>query len=201
MMDNLEDFKKAVIEGKIKDKWYFYKRTEEQIMFQINEIPQLVNYFKEKFGVILYPISGTLLGIIRDNNFIAHDNDIDLAYLSLKTNKAMILDEFKNICAKLKEDKLLAKICTIGQLHCFWKKIEFKYDIWTSFILNEQYYLCPIINGEITKSVILPFKNEIFKGINLSIPNQPKKLLNFIYKDWEKIDYNLGGKNKWKKIL
>jgi hypothetical protein len=198
---DLNHFKKLVKEGKIKDKWYFYKRTEKEIQFQINEIPQLIDYFNKNFGVILYPVSGTLLGIIRDGNFIAHDNDIDLAYLSLKNSKKLILEEFHDICDKLKTDGLLTKIKINGQLHCFWKKREFKYDIWTSFIINEKYYLCPILNGEIDKSIITPFKYNSFKNINILIPNNSEKLLDSIYENWKQIDYKIGGKNKWKNIL
>jgi len=185
-MDNLEEFKKMVTEGKIKDKWYFYKRTETQKQMQAEEMPKLVNYFKQNFNISLYPMYGTLLGIIRDKDFILYDNDIDFGYLSLQTDKKLVFKEFEQICKVLKKDNLLTKICSRGQLHCFGESKIFKYDIWTSWI-NEQnkFFIVPLGIG-IDKSIILPFKKYNFRNINLLIPNNPEELLNLIYNEWKK---------------
>jgi len=200
-MYNLEEFKKLVAEGKINDKWYFYKRTEEQKQFQAEEIPQLVNYFKEQFNVILYPIYGTLLGIIRENDFILHDNDVDLAYLSLQSDKEKVHQEYKLICDTLKRDNLLARIMRIGQIHCFGESKRFKYDIWTSFLLDDKYFLFPIIDKGIDKSLILPFKSKNFRKTTLFIPNQTEKLLDYIYNDWKTPISDNWRKHNNKKIL
>lgn len=198
---DLNHFKQLVKENKIKDKWYFYKRTEEQKKNQANEMSWLILYFKNNLKLGLYPISGTLLGMIRDNDFIAHDNDVDLAYLSNKHTKQEVLDEFYQICEYLKKENLLARLCMKGQLHCFGKSKIFKYDIWTSFIINKKFYLVPLINGDLNEEVLIPFKKEKFRNNEFDIPNQSTKILDFIYKNWKQMDYKLGGKNKWKNIL
>jgi len=200
-INNLEDFKRLVQENKIKDKWYFYKRTEETKQKQAIEMLSLINYFKQKLNLLLYPVSGTLLGILREHDFISHDNDVDLAYLSNKNTKDEVLKEFYQICNFLESEKLLTKICKKGQLHCFGESKTFKYDIWTSFIINNKFYLIPIINGELNKSVLLPLKNYIFRDCCLNIPFNSKKLLTYIYQDWETINFNLGSNLKWKNIL
>ena len=200
-IQNLEHFKKLVQEGKIKDKWYFYKRTEETKQKQVIGMLNIIEYFKENLNLTLYPISGTLLGMIREKDFILHDNDVDLAYLSNKHTKNEVLDEFYQICDFLKKENLLTRLCKKGQLHCYDEKKFFKYDIWTSFIINNKYYLIPLINGELKKDFILPLKTQNFRGFDFMIPQKSEKLLNYIYIDWKNINYNLGSNLKWKNIL
>jgi hypothetical protein len=200
-MPNLEEFKQLVAEGKIKDKWYFYKRTEQQKQRQALEMSKLSKYFKDTFNVILYPMYGTLLGIIRDSDFIPHDNDVDLAYLSLKTNKEEVLKEFEYICNVLKKNNFLTKILRKGQLHCYGESKTFKYDIWTSFLLDDKYCIIPLIDKDIESSVILPFITYKFRNIELLIPGNSPKLLDYIYKNWKtpvRLDWS---KHQCKKIL
>jgi phosphorylcholine metabolism protein LicD len=200
-MYNLEEFKKLVAEGKIKDKWYFYKRTEQQKQTQAEEIPLLVRYFKNRFNVILYPMYGTLLGIIREKDFILYDNDVDLAYLSLKTDKESVLKEFEFICEVLQKEELLTKIVSKGQLHCYGDSKTFKYDVWTSWIENDNlYYIVPIKTG-INKSIVLPFKTCEFRKTQLPIPNNPDKILNFIYNNWKEPISDNWRKQKCKRVL
>jgi len=198
---DLNNFKKLVQTGKIKDKYYFYKRTEEEKQKQTNEMVWLINYFKNNLNLDLYPISGTLLGMIRDSDFIAHDNDVDLADLSNKHTKKEVLNEFYQICEYLKKENLLTRLCMKGQLHCFGKSKTFKYDIWTSFIIINKFYLVPLINGDLNQEILIPFKKYKFRNSEFNIPNQSTKILDFIYKDWKQMDYKLGERNKWKNIL
>lgn len=203
---NLEEFKKAVTEGKIKDKPYFYKRTEEEKQAQTEELPYLINFFMEHFDVVLYPIYGTLLGIIRENNYILHDNDIDLAYLSNFSDKEKIIEEYNHICEELDTNKLLAKKCKcVGQLHSYSQSKTFKFDVWTSFIINNKISIVPLVDKIINIQSILPFKNYNFRNVNILIPNQPIDILEITYTNWKNPVYSIGNergiRNKWKKIL
>lgn len=200
-IENLDHFKKLVQENKIIDKYYFYKRTEEQKQKQTEEMVWLVDYFKQNLKLKLYPVSGTLLGMVRDNDFIAHDNDVDMAYLSNQNNKKDVLKEFYEICQYLQNKTLLARLCRKGQLHCWGKSKIFKYDIWTSFIINDKFYLVPLIDGELNKEILIPFKSHIFRNCSFDIPNKPQEILNFIYSNWKKLDFSLGERYKWKRIL
>jgi len=205
MVNNLEEFKKLVQEGKIKDKWYFYKRTEKEKQAQTEELPYLIDFFIKNFNTILYPIYGTLLGIIRNNDYILHDNDVDLAYLSNFSDKKDIINEYNHICEVLNTNQLLTKKCSLGQCHSYSKNKTYKFDIWTSFIINKKLSIVPLIDGEIEENSILPFKKYIFRNISILIPNKPKKILSIIYNSWETPIYSYGNnrgiKNKWKKIL
>lgn len=203
---NLEKFKSEIKLGLRNDKPYFYKRTEEDKQLQTDKIPALMQFFKDECNVILYPIYGTLLGIIRENDYILHDYDIDFAYLSNYNTKPEIIKEYSDICDILLKNDLLAKKCrTTGQLHCYDKEKIFKYDIWTSFIIDNRVSIIPTIDGHITAEDILPFTTRVFRNIIVNIPNNPQKILNSIYDEWEKpilgnLNYR-GLKLQWKKIL
>jgi hypothetical protein len=94
----------------------------------------------------------------------------------------------------------LAKICTKGQLHCFGESKAFKYDIWTSFITNNKFFIVPI-NVGIMESIILPFTTIRFRKILLPIPNNSIKLLNFIYNNWQEPITENWRKQTCKKVL
>jgi phosphorylcholine metabolism protein LicD len=163
---NLEEFKKGVAEGKIKDKWYFYKRTEDNKNALVRDMATLTSFIKDKFNLDIYLVYGTLLGAIRENNFIEHDNDVDFAYLSKQTNPTDILHEFYGLCAILKNHDILSKICSNGHLHVHSPNKRNKFDLWTSYIINDKYYLVPLFAGELKSSIILPLKQLNFKNQN-----------------------------------
>jgi len=199
---NIEEFKKEVTDGKIKDKWYFYKRTEESKNILVQDMESLSLFIKDKFNLDIYLIYGTLLGVIRENNFIEHDNDVDFAYMSKQSNLTDVLHEFRGICSILKNHELLSKICGSGHIHVYSPNKRNKFDLWTSFILEDKYYLAPLINGTLNPSMIIPLKESIFKTKSFLIPNQPELVLDAVYNTWNTpILDNKGIKHTWKKII
>jgi len=163
----------------------------------------LTSFIKNKFNLDTYLVYGPLLGMIRERNFIEHDNDVDFAYMSKQTNIKDVLQEFQGIAIMLKNYDILSKICGNGHLHVWSPNKRNKFDLWTSYISEDKYYLIPLIDGNVQSSIILPLKEAIFKEQNFLIPNQPELFLDAIYNNWKTpiLIYNEGIKNKWKKIL
>ena len=58
-------------------------------------------HFKGKTGYELFPIYGTLLGCIRDGDVIAHDSDLDFAYVSKFQTPSEVKEEYLSICSFL----------------------------------------------------------------------------------------------------
>ncbi|KQY26728.1 class I SAM-dependent methyltransferase [Rhizobium sp. Root482] len=56
---------------------------------------------KAEFGYDLFPTYGTMLGAVRERNFIGHDNDFDSAYISKYSNPEDVRREFAQICGFL----------------------------------------------------------------------------------------------------
>lgn len=51
----------------------------------------------DEFGVVLFPIYGTMLGAVRNGAFISQDNDFDTTYVSRHTARAEVRAEFAAI--------------------------------------------------------------------------------------------------------
>ena len=46
----------------------------------------------------VFPFYGTMLGAVREQNFISHDNDFDTVYISAQTEPDRVRQEFKEVC-------------------------------------------------------------------------------------------------------
>jgi phosphorylcholine metabolism protein LicD len=172
--------------------------TEEEKEQQVKEIKELETLFKKEFNLQLHPIYGTLLGIIRDGDFISHDCDIDLSYISDYHTINEVREELNRICTRLKNLELLAKKFTFnGQLHVWSPSKKHKIDIWTAWIMDGKYYLTYTVDGQIKEEDVLPLKSITFKNQELLIPQTPEKIFEFLYVDWKKPLKNDFAKAEW----
>lgn len=188
----LEEFKHLVAIGKLPDKPWFYKRTEEEKIFNTVETKSLMNHLKSQYKLESYLIYGTLLGAIREKDFILHDYDVDIAYLSKYNNKADVLKEFNDLIYQFGE--LLSKVCSPGHIHMYSPGKKFKIDVWTSWIENNTIYLIPLLNGNINESVLCPIKKTMFRGVEFDVPNKPEEMCDILYSNWKTPLYD-----KWRK--
>jgi len=163
---------------------FFKDRTEELKNQHIGDITDLISFFKTKFNLKLHIHYGTLLGAIREHNFIAHDKDIDLVYISNCGTKATVKTELNTIVKVLKQEQMLIKdFNNRGQMHVKVPNGSLVVDIFTSWIENNRYNLIPF--GDIcSKDIIYPFKTCLLRNGYLEVPNQSNILLNILYKDW-----------------
>lgn len=53
---------------------------------------------KEAMDLTLIPFYGTMLGAIREQDFISHDNDFDTIYISPHSEPSAVREEFKALC-------------------------------------------------------------------------------------------------------
>jgi hypothetical protein len=147
-----------------------------------SDLKELELYFRICLNLPVYLMYGTLLGTMRNNDYIAHDVDVDLGYLSSYTKEEDVYLERLTLIDKLESDKMLRCRDTQGI------KIKFNdndFDVWTSWITeNNEYRVLPF-NSLGSKEIALPFKNTTLRGINFSIPQKSEELLNKIYINWK----------------
>jgi len=190
-MDNkfLEQFKKdtAVEISKLNYKKYFYQYNEAEKIVLAKEMRDIVDYFQKELEIIVYPVYGTLLGMVREDDFIGHDTDIDMAYMSKCHTEKAVLNEFNMICNFLKEKGLLYyRIKTASHIHACSPNLHLRIDLWISWIdENGKYYLTWIFDGEFNSSIVYPFKNMNFKGYNFPTMNKELTFLDYYYGDWK----------------
>jgi hypothetical protein len=199
--DFLEQFKEKTKEeiSKLSYKKYWYQFNEQDKNILAKEMKNIEIYFKTELELDVYSIYGTLLGMIRDNDFIGWDTDVDMAYLSKCHTNIAVLNEFNMICKFLEERKLLLhRIKTASHLHVYSPAKNLRIDLWISWIDNNgKYHLVWTVAGEIDSSVILPFKTIEFKNQTLLCINNPEQYLNEAYNNW-KIPLD-GNETVWKK--
>jgi len=186
---DLNEFKKESKNeiSKLPYKKYFYQYNDKEKQGLALEMKDIEHYFKKELDLDVYPVYGTLLGMLREKDFIGHDTDVDMAYMSKFHKEKDVLDEFNRICKFLEEKKLLFyRIKTASHLHVWSPSKHLRIDLWISWIgEDENYYLAWTIDGEFKKEDILPFKIVEFKGLNFPLINNYEKYLKFMYNDWQ----------------
>lgn len=145
----------------------------------LNRIDYLTQILKDKnYNLIL--LYGTLLGFVRDKNFINNDHDVDIGIILENDD----IRELKNLFTYLKKEQ-----CTItktysskGQYHI--KIIDRTLDLWIVWIKNDKLFVSDSIYGELNKEDLLPLKQIKINNYYFQIPNNPEKLFNFWYENW-----------------
>jgi len=178
------DTKEEISKLNYKKYFYQYGNIEKNILAQ--EMKDIEVFLKDELELEVYPIYGTLLGMIRDNDFIAQDTDIDMAYLSKCHTEKTVLNEFNMICNFLKErDLLLYRIKTASHIHMYSPNKHLRIDLWISWIGEDgKYYLTWIFDGEYDKNLVLPFKTISFKNKEFKLVNNADEFLKFVYGDY-----------------
>ena len=108
----------------------FSTLSEEELNKFAKDMKELEQFFRDKFNLSLYLVYGTLLGAIRNQDFIPHDVDVDLAYLSILTNREDVLKERIKLREKLDSYHLMRNLYTVGLKLKFNNNIKFvKYNL------------------------------------------------------------------------
>ena len=150
------------------------KRIDRDVAFDNLKTVAVV---MQKAGLTLRPAYGTLLGIIRENDFIEWDEDIDINILSEEK------DRFLDILWDLKVEGFeLVRVDLCGYLYSVMRNNEY-----IDFYIQES--ISPEVRTyygdcfEIEK-YLTDLKDWDFKGINVSIPKDCEEYLEFMYGDW-----------------
>lgn len=130
----------------------------------------------EQHRILATPAFGTLLGIIRENNFIEWDEDIDI--FILEEDKDKLLDSFwdlERIGFKLvREDRC-------GLLYSIMRNGEY-----VDFYIAEK--MSPEVRGSCDEFVLESRLTDLidwdFRGLTVKIPRQYEEALTLRYGDW-----------------
>lgn len=152
----------------------------------LNAYTELRAYFKERFGKDLFIVFGALLGIVRENNFIASDDDLDVAFFSSRTSVEEVKEEVIGICRQLAKDgwEVLG-----GSAHkrrmCHVLVNGFDLDFFAAWEEDGKIWLQNVSCHQGGKEIFFPLQTRIFNGVEILIPHQYERMLEEEYgPDW-----------------
>ena len=146
------------------------------------------SYVVKELGYQTFLVSGTLLGIVRDNKLIAHDDDIDVSIYLGNGSFEQIAERFNLLKDQLNELNLIdnsfkgtffrIKLCQ-GVI----------IDAFPSWSKDNSVYVYPHTFGCFNLSDLLPFSDHSRGDALYTLPNNPKKLLTSNYgHNWKSPD-------------
>lgn len=179
----------------------FTDYNKSQLDLLVQSMKTLEDLFAREFDLQLYLTWGTLLGAIRQNDFIAFDTDVDIAYLSQKFLDYEILEEHEYIVAVLKEHNFNVTRNSKGQIHVRLLSREdtgetarhtaFNLDLWTTWQRDNRYFHYPDIKGELQADSVLPLIRHGFHGEEFWVPQGYSQVLTCFYgENWMEPDEN-----------
>ncbi|WP_237064728.1 discoidin domain-containing protein [Microbulbifer guangxiensis] len=152
------------------------------------ELERILGWLNDEYGVAAFITSGTLLGMVRDGDFIPHDDDLDICYIGNASSEREILEERAGIAKFLRGKGCGIQESNVAHYWCV-SPGGVKLDIFTGFIESGHCSINPLPREAINESSIFPVKTERFHGHDLTLPAEPESLLEVNYgPDWRKPD-------------
>ena len=165
-----------------------YRNKEHLIIRHIQAFNGLL---RERLNIHSFITSGTLLGMVREGRFLAHDDDIDLAYVSQHSDEAAVVEEREALLKLISEQGNMVAVNANGviKIRYFFDDLYFDFDLFTGFCLGDFVNIYLQKPNTIPKAAILPLRSDIFYGEETSIPQRPEALLEVNYgPDWRTPD-------------
>lgn len=142
---------------------------------------KLRSFMFNNFGKNIFLAYGSLLGPIRSGNFIKHDDDMDVGYISYAESIHEFSIEMISIATKLVEHGAVVKVFDHGHMHVAMPGEEISLDVFGMLVMGNRIsgynFSAPAKKiGKHTKSIFI-------EGKWFDAPCNPKKLLKAIYGD------------------
>jgi hypothetical protein len=135
-------------------------------------------------GVDAFPAYGTLLGAVREQDFIGHDSDVDLGYVSRHTHPVDVIRESLRLQRDLVErgfavDRYSAAAFKVDVVETDGRVRGL--DVFGGYFLDGKLYLMGEIGVPFREEWIFPLGTCTLAGRTLPAPARPEKLLEATY--------------------
>ena len=168
-------------------------QQEPEIVHELLDVcSQMLEVLQERAGVAAFVVYGTLLGAVRDQRLIKHDNDVDLAYLSQLPYPVDVAREGLKIERILREAGWEVRRGSGARLNVRVKLSDRSLrgiDVFTAHWVDGVLYMPSDTGFRLPQDTILPLGEVDLHGHPMPAPNQPELLLAATYgPGWKKPD-------------
>lgn len=153
------------------------KKNKEILLERMDYLKRVLEN-KDYNLILLY---GTLLGFVRDKDFIDNDHDVDIGVILQNNN----IQELKNLFIYLEKEQCFITKTYSSKGHYHIKIIDRTFDLWIIWINNDKLFVSDSIYGEFNREDLLPLKQIKINSYYFQIPNNHEKLFNFWYGNWQ----------------
>ncbi|TYB82123.1 LicD family protein [Maritimibacter fusiformis] len=134
--------------------------------------------------------SGTLLGAVRENRFLEHDDDFDIAVVLKIEDPEQAISAFYRLHEDLKRSGRFvirplerANSPILKILLPDSKKHDPHFDVFPAWLMEGKFHIWPYTSGILDESDVLPLGKQSIGGINFPAPRDAEKTLALNYGD------------------
>jgi len=149
------------------------------------------------WGFRAYLGFGSLLGAVREGDYIQGDDDVDIFYVSNQTDRWFVVEELRDLLNRLKQSALLHKVWIdtgvswgelwndsmypVGQQHVWSPNKRNVFDLFTSWVEKDELIFCQWGRcGKVNlKETRIPFRD-----VEINVPMGNEKILRYLFGDW-----------------
>jgi hypothetical protein len=163
----------------------FDLKSDKQKDLTYQRLSKFLSELINEFGVDAFVSSGTLLGFVRQGEFLGHDDDLDICYISKESTHESIVRERSEIKAFLNGKGYRVTDSDVAHLWVH-SGDNIMFDLFTGWIENNRCMMNPLPLPGVAASDVLPLKTLESHGYPIMMPANPEALMELNYgKDWK----------------
>lgn len=146
------------------------------------ELKQLSNTLTD-WGYDHFINSGTLLGAVREGDFIGHDDDVDLGVFVDGNTPTERTGALVKLLAQISEayHGCETRLSPDGPMVYVKLPSGMSVDLFGCWIENERVFVWPHTYGELERADVFPMTHQPLSGVDFPAPCDPDKMLNINY--------------------
>lgn len=158
----------------------FDVKSAKQKNLSYQRLSTFLSLLTNEFGVDAFVSSGTLLGFVRQGEFLGHDDDLDTCYISKESSPASIVQERNAIKAFLNTKGYRVTDSNVAHL---WVHTgdNIMFDLFTGWIENNRCMMNPLPLPGVDVTDVLPLKTLESHGYQIMMPANPEALMELNY--------------------